>query len=635
MRIVVADWETYFNPTKKGDPDDYTISRLSTEAYVRDPRFEAHGCAIKWSANSPAQWYDQTRIRRIMAEEDWSDVLIVHHHAHFDSLIESYHYNCHPKMIACTLSMARMFLGTHHKLSLDALRTLFGMPLKSTPYSLFQGKHWNELSTSVQEQVADGACDETESIWTIFNKFMRGEGTPFPLEEMEVMDAVIKMFTEPMLRADTALLKNIWEREAAAKDERKHFLKVTEKELQSANRFAELLRDAGIDVEYKQGKNGPIPAFAKTDDFMRDLLEDPDDYIRGLAEGRLKMKSTFMQTRAETLGWTASRGALPVYLNYSGASTLRVSGGDKCNWLNFKRQSDIRKSILAPEGYVLAPVDSSQIEVRCLHFLAGGPDEPVIQKFREGADPYVDVASTYYGEKIYKPKENDPRKAEMEAKRGLGKQSILMCGYGASGKAFRRAAKNGLYGPPVDIPIEEASEFVRLYRVSNPSITAKGTGYWAQCDRMIARLAGGPPTDWGPLHVRDHRIYLPNGCPLVYDTMEFHRPEPGEEVREWEEEGYWRVRSRQGWKKMFGARLAQNLCEAVSRVIISQAMIRITRMGYRVLNWPYDELLLLIPKDGKEQWHLDRCKAEMVREVPWLPGLPLDCEGSFGERYSK
>jgi hypothetical protein len=43
----------------------------------------------------------------------------------------------------------------------------------------------------------------------------------------------------------------------------------------------------------------------------------------------------------------------------------------------------------------------------------------------------------------------------------------------------------------------------------------------------------------------------------------------------------------------------------------------------------------LIPKDGKEQWHLDRCKVEMVREVPWLPGLPLDVEGTFGERYSK
>lgn len=115
--------------------------------------------------------------------------------------------------------------------------------------------------------------------------------------------------------------------------------------------FTQLLTEAGVDVEYKQGKNGPIPAFAKTDDFMRELLEDPDDYIRGLAEGRLKMKSTFMQTRAETLGWTASRGALPVYLNYSGAGTLRVSGGDKCNWLNFKRQSDIRKSVLAPEFY--------------------------------------------------------------------------------------------------------------------------------------------------------------------------------------------------------------------------------------------------------------------------------------------
>lgn len=288
-----------------------------------------------------------------------------------------------------------------------------------------------------------------------------------------------------------------------------------------------------------------------------------------------------------------------------------------------------------PYPALIAPVDSSQIECRVGHFLAGGPDEPTIVKFRNGEDPYVDIPTKYYGRPVYKPKDGDPDKELLEAMRGMGKQARLMCGYGASGKAFKRTAKNGLYGPSVDMSIEEANNIVKLYRTENPSICAKGTGYWAQCGRVIARLAGGAPMDWGPLHVRDHRIYLPGGQPLIYDTMEFHRPEPGEEVRDFEEDGYWRVRSRQGWKKMWDSRLFQNICEAVSRVIISQAMIRITRMGYRVLNWPYDELLLLIPKDGKEQWHLDRCKAEMVREVPWLPGLPLDCEGSFGERYSK
>jgi hypothetical protein len=33
---------------------------------------------------------------------------------------------------------------------------------------------------------------------------------------------------------------------------------------------------------------------------------------------------------------------------------------------------------------------------------------------------------------------------------------------------------------------------------------------------------------------------------------------------------------------MWGSKIVQNMCEAVSRVIVSQAMNRITGMGYRI-----------------------------------------------------
>lgn len=249
----------------------------------------------------------------------------------------------------------------------------------------------------------------------------------------------------------------------------------------------------------------------------------------------------------------------------------------------------------------------------------------------------MDIASQFYGETIYKPKQGDPRYEEMEAKRGLGKQGRLMCAYGASGKQFKMSAKNGLYGPPVDISIEDSMEFVKIYRDTNPSICAPQTGYWAQCSRMLSRLAGGDPLDWGPLHVRNHRIYLPNGCPLIYDTLHYHVPNEEERanLKEHEHKGYWRVKTRYGWKTMWGSKLTQNICEAVSRVIISQAMIRLSRLGYRALNWPYDELLFYIPNDGRTEQHVEIIKTEMKREPIWLPGLPLDCEVNVGERYSK
>ena len=86
----------------------------------------------------------------------------------------------------------------------------------------------------------------------------------------------------------------------------------------------------------------------------------------------------------------------------------------------------------------------------------------------------------------------------------------------------------------------------------------------------------------------------------------------------------------------WGSKLTQNICEGVSRMIVSQAMIRIKKKyGIRTLNWPYDELLLLIPKDGREEEMLQLCIAEMVREPSWLPGIPLAAEGALGERYEK
>jgi DNA polymerase len=494
------------------------------------------------------------------------------------------------------------------------------------------------LSDALQKQVADGCIHDVELTWQLFQIL----GKQFPVEEFEVIDETIKMFTEPCLQGDLNLLADVWEKEERAKSKRLIDLNVSEEQLQSADKFAELLRAEGVEPDVKDGKKGPIYAFAKTDQFMRDLMEDENDRVRGLAEARLGVKSTLLQTRAETLGWMASRGSggspspMPVYLRYAGTGTLRVSGGDGANWTNFKRNSYILKAVMAPDGYFLGPADASLIECRVCHYMAGGADEPVIQLFRNGEDPYVGLASKFYGETIYKPKKDDPREHEMSIKRGMGKQGRLMCQYGSAGPKFKATAKAGLYGPSVEISIEDAVNFVQLYRSDNPSICDSSSGYWAQCNRMMLSLYQGDYVDWGPLQVKEHKIFLPNGTYLNYESLEWHRPEPDEpHLKSFELSGYWRMKTRYGWKKMWGAKMTQNICEAVSRVIVSQAMIRIRRKGIRTLNWPYDELLLLIPDDKFAAERLEECRQEMIRPVRWLPGLPLDAEASLGKRYSK
>ena len=610
MRLVCLDAETFFSST------DYTLSKMSTEAYIRDPRFQAHGAAIKWGKDHPAHWYNERELRWVLQNEDWADTLLICHHTAFDGLILSHHYHVHPRMLGCTLSMARMMLGNHLSVSLEQVRRHFGMPSKITPYQQFDGKHWHEMSPAVQQQVAEGCCDETESIWKIFHLLMQ-QG--FPKEELYVVDTTIKMFTEPVLRGDIPLLAQVWEKESVDKSARLAALGVDASDLQSNYRFAALLRAAAIEPERKPGKPNPdgseklIYAFAKTDQFMRDLLEHDDERVRTLAEARLGQKSTLLQTRAATLGWMARRGSMPVYLNYAGAHTTRWSGGDGCNWQNFKRGSDIRRAVMAPAGGVLAAIDLSQIECRILNYLAGQDD--VIQKFRNNEDPYVGIASQFYGRAITKNDTNE---------RGTGKQAELSCGYGCGGPKFKATARLGIYGPPVSLTDDESAAFVKLYRNTHRNVMA----YWQQAESNLRRIANNETFEWGPMRVVSKRIYLPNNSPLIYDNLEWHEDhESGER--------YWRNKTRNGWSKLYGAKLVENVIQALARVVMSQAMVRITQMGYRIVTTTHDEIVVSLKQDGNEQHHVERCVAEMRRTPDWLPGIPLDAEWSIGERYSK
>lgn len=617
MKLCVIDYETLYG-------DDYTLSKMSTESYIRDQRFRAHGAAIKWQHNIPARWYPERELRHILRTEDWSDTWMICHHGQFDHAISAWHYGVRPKMLGDTMAMARGILPHHSSVSLDSVRKQFGMPPKTTPYHAFRNKTWEQLSPREQELLADGCADEVESIWALFGKF----APQIASEEFELIDITLRMFVDPRLRGDIDVLARLWESEEVRRRGSLAALGVAESELQSADKFKALLEAEGIEIEYKNGKNEPIPAFAKNDEFMQELLEHPDDRVRALTEARLGVKSTILQTRAETLGFMAQRGPLPVYLRYCGAMTLRFSGGDGTNFQNFKRTdedspkeaSPLRRAIMAPEGYLLAPVDLAQIERRVECYIAG--QEDALDEFRRGDDPYVAMASDAYGYPVTK---------DMKLERGTGKQLTLSCGYMAAEASIRKTAKLGIYGPPVEIDLATALRWKNAYRTRNNRIVE----YWKTAGRMIARIAGGDPLDWGVLTIRDNKIFLPNGTFINYDSLEYHVPDEAEKqkLKEFEHRGFWRMETRQGWKTVHAGKITQNICEAISRVIVTQAAIRIHRAGFRILNIPHDELLVLIPKDGREKLALEWCRQEMKRTPDWLPGLPLDAAGSLGERY--
>lgn len=86
-----------------------------------------------------------------------------------------------------------------------------------------------------------------------------------------------------------------------------------------------------------------------------------------------------------------------------------------------------RGAIVArPEHYFLAG-DYAQIEARMLFWLAS--ERRGLDTFRRGEDMYLDMASTIWGRKIVKSKEN-------EMKRFIGKHAVLGLGFGAGYVTF-------------------------------------------------------------------------------------------------------------------------------------------------------------------------------------------------------
>lgn len=624
MIPVVFDLECFYDPKNvrgdvkvDGSPDPYTLRSMTTESFVRDKRWNIHGASIKWSQITSATWYDPRELAYVLKEQDWSEIFLISHHANFDHLALSHHYGVVPKMSGCSMSMARLMLGTHIGVSLDSVRAQFGFPAKQTPYSLMEGRYWKDMDQYTRDQVASGANDEVESIWKLFGILMqRG----FPAEELEIVDTTIKMFTVPELKGDSAVFAKVWQDESVRKQALLDRLGVTAQDLGSDERFKSLLLARGVEPETKVTDKGNTKyAFAKTDPFMEELQQHEDEEVRALAEARLGTKSTLLQTRSSTLGWMASRGPLCVYLRYCGAHTSRWSGGDDTNFQNWTNGSEINSAVVAPDGYLIGEPDASQIECRLLNFCAGQEDK--VEEFRSGADPYIGVASAFYKKPINKKDHPDERQ--------LGKIVELQAGYGSGGNKIRSTVRVKSGGKLLLTPAQGV-EARDAYRDTHPRVVA----YWRQAENFLDCMGRFQSGAWGPFKIQcsaqagTRRVVLPNGIQLIYDTLEYYSDaESGDQ--------YWRLKTRKGWTKIYGAKFVENLIQALARVVVSQAMLRLKKLGYRCKNTKHDSLWLLIPKDNSLEYHKATILLEMSRTPDWLPGAPLAAEfKGIGERMT-
>lgn len=341
--VIHLDFESYFD-------SDYTLRKLTTEAYVRDERFQVIGVGVRVGDGATA-WLEEWEFRAWAARVDWARVAVNAHHTQFDGFILSERYGIRPGFLLCTMTLGRALHGVYG-VGLDKLAIKYGFGQKTDGLTNAKGKRRADFTQREWLAFGDYCKNDVALTADLLRAMLRG----FPPLELWAIDMTIRMFTEPVLIADLPLLAKTLDGERARKAAMLDNLAEHAPDgdprtlLASSDKFAELLRSLGVEPPMKPNAKGEqIYAFAKTDPGMVALLEHDREEIRFLAEARLEVKSTIVETRVERLMGVGQRGRVPIYLKAYGAHTHRFSGGDKMNPQNFNRGGALRAALLAPE----------------------------------------------------------------------------------------------------------------------------------------------------------------------------------------------------------------------------------------------------------------------------------------------
>ena len=623
MDIVTIDFETYYDK-------DFSLSKMTTEQYVRSSLFEIIGVGIKVN-DYPTDWYSGDNPGKFLKSLDYSKRAILCHNTAFDGAILSWHFGIKPRLWLDTLSMARPLHNVTVGGSLAKLAAYYGLGKKGDEVVAALGKRKADFTEADLAQYGEYCKNDVNMTKQLFDKLKVG----FPSSELLVIDQTLRMYTDPVIELDVPLLEKHLEevrtRKRTLMADLGHGMggeAAVQEMLMSNDKFAAYLKRLGVEpptkTSLKTGKESW--AFAKTDKGMTDMLEHPDERVQAAVSARLGVKSTLEETRTENLIGVAGRGKLPIMLNYYGAHTGRFSGGDKLNLQNLPSRGNttIRRALKAPPGQMLISCDSSQIEARTVAWVAGQDD--LVQAFRDKRDVYSEFASEVYGRKITKAD---------KVERFVGKTCVLGLGYGMGAEKFRRTLEIGQGGINVVIDINEAERIVRLYRQKNWKIVQ----FWQKCGNALKDMLYGGENALHPQVRYDKRgIRMPNGFYVQYPAL--RETANGfmyiSDARTYQKALKERVLTGAppddiAWTRIYGGKVTENIVQALAALVIREQMAA-AGQHFKVAFQVHDEIIVAVPKDNALA---DQAKLEALMSVApkWAPDLPVACESGMAANY--
>ncbi len=602
MHVITYDFETFYDRA-------CSLSKITTEEYIRDELFEVIGIAVKVD-DGETQWFSgpMRDTKKWLEQFPWDNAVAVAHNAMFDAAILNWHFDLRPKLIGDTLSMARAIDGPDAGNSLAKLAERYGLGVKGTEVVNALGKGRLDFTPEELARYGDYCINDVELTYKLFQQM----APLMPKLEMRLIDLTIRMFSEPVLELDTDVLRDHL---AAVQQKKAELLEKVEADksvLMSNPQLAELLMTLGVvpptKISAATGKE--TWAFGKNDEGFKALLEHPNEAVQAVVAARMGVKSTLEETRTERFIRIAERGTLPVPLRYYAAHTGRWGGDDKVNLQNLPRKSALKKAIKAPDGYMLIDCDSSQIEARTLAWLAGQDD--LVEAFDRGEDVYKIMASSIY---------NVPVEEVTDAQRFVGKTTILGAGYGMGAAKFQAQLKT--FG--VDLPLDECRYIIDVYRRTYPKIPE----LWQSAGRALEALRTQRTAQLGRegvLNVDLLGIRLPNGMYIRYPNLRAVDVNGKTELVYDLKKGRATITSR-----IYGGKVVENVCQALARIVIGEQMLMVARR-LRVVMTVHDAVGAIAPVEQADEARtfVEDC---MRIRPKWALGLPLNCESKMGASY--
>lgn len=689
--LVVIDFETYW------DSKTYTLSKMGPIEYVRNEKFTPQLCAFTLSNGSccvDCSVVEHERLRTTFENLDTHDVAWCGHNMHgFDSLILSEFFDFHPQKIYDTIAMMRWTgLSRVCRESHAALTEFLGNGNKAAGTVVSDHKQWPDDFTPEERAFFIQYCKDDAGQCYQNAQAMLPYMTP---DALRFMSITARMATEPSFVLDEdLLLEYLSDLDAAADKARQELMAMFSFQtnadmlaaLRSADKFADMLRSLGIEPPLKEsaaktktkreklqlaadaGRPGaaeeleniqPVMtyAFSKTDvDFV--LMQDhPDPRVALLVRTRLQLNSSIDRSRAETLlKFARMHKPLPIMLGAWLAHTGRYSAGasadagtktDKLQFQNLSKRDPskrkLRQAIKVPEGKVVVACDSSQIEARGLAFVSN--EVGLLTQFREGRDPYSELAETIFGVPWQDIKAGAKAgDKQMKMYRNTGKTGILSCGYGVGQDKYSNTLlRQGIHlHEDLDRHHELARYAHGIYRAAHPNIVA----FWKTAENVLEALLrgesgtfGGPNNDiytFGIMPVGPRTdlcvpsVRFPSGYILRYPGLRAERNDRGK----WQ----FLYDTYKGASKIptyiYGGAFTNNLVQGLSFVdVIMYQGCRMDEAGIKLACNIHDAWASVVPEEQGEYVKQQMLHYMSMVLPPALNGLPVACEAEIGTTF--